>query len=125
MSTQNPHPQGHPARTLDAETITGWLEASCASQCIALKVTDPVVMADVLTLLGGPLPGREPHPRARRKPGVLAGSLMVGLDAPVGGYPVDVEGVGTPGARGDHGMVQDAADDGLTPVQTQRRPSAA
>jgi len=79
-----------------------WVEASCASQGLPVKVSDPLLLAQVAGLLGVPA-----RPVAGRAPSGTAGVS----GAPGGREPADVELVVAASAGGDDEVVEDGGDD--------------
>lgn len=39
--------------TIDREALTAWVHASCARQGVPVKITNPVVIANIATILTG------------------------------------------------------------------------
>lgn len=99
--------------------LAGWVAASCASQGVPVKVTDPEVVRQVWVLLvateSGPRLGRQPDRGPTRRQ----------LEPPDRLYPVGVEsaGAGAPGA--DDGVVQYGSDDGRLSGEGEVRPLSA
>lgn len=91
---------------LSQEVVAGWLDASCAAQGVPKAVTDPAVLAQVVTLLGaapGATTRNAERPRAAR---------ARQSQAPDGLHTLGVEFTGTVGTRQDDGVVEDGRDDG-------------
>lgn len=79
-----------------------WVEASCASQGLPVKVSDVFALSQVAGLLGVP---------ARPLAGGAPSRTACVSGAPGGREPADVELVVAASARGDHDVVEDGGDD--------------
>lgn len=110
---------GYPMAAERAFDLAAWVAASCESQGVPVKVTDPEVVRQVWVLLGA----GESGPRLVRQHG--RGPARRVLEAPERPYPVGVEGAGggTPGA--DDGVVQDGGDDGVLTGEAEVGPLSA
>lgn len=96
-----------------------WLVQSCAAQGVPVVVTDPRVLSEVAVLVTG-RGGRRPR-QAQRAPA----SGPAGSEAPDRLHSVGVQSAGSGGARGDDGVLEDGADDGVLAVEVQARPLGA
>lgn len=94
-------PDRSPAAGFD---VAQWVEASCARQGVAVKVTDALVVARVAVLLSGRRAGSEPPD---------------GLD------PGRVKAAGAADPGTDHRVIEHRGDDGVTPIQPQFGPLAS
>lgn len=89
-----------PSSSLQA--ARAWVEASCASQGLPVKVSDVFVLAQVAGLLGVP---------ARPVAGGAPSGTADVSGAPGGREPADVELVVAASAGGDDEVVEDGGDD--------------
>lgn len=100
---------------LTAEQIAAWVTASCAAQGVPVKVSDPVVIGQVRTLLTGAgsarltRSGKRP-PRRRSEP----------PDRP---NPIGIEPPGD--GRTDDRVIEHRSDDRALAVEVQRCPLSA
>ena len=106
---------------LSAEELAAWVEASCASQGVPVKVTDPMVVRRVGTLLGASGAGV----RGRKRSGTRTPAPEVPSVSPGDLHAGGVEEVDTGGAGSDGGLVDQGGDDGVLPGQVEVRPGAA
>ena len=91
------------------EAAREWVEASCASQGLPLRVADPAILAQVAGLLGaGPGVSREAPRRSAS-----------GSGTPDGGDAAVVEAVVATTSGGDDQVVEDGGDDRMLPGQRQ------
>lgn len=68
----------------DPAVVSEWVEASCASQGLPLRVADLGILADVAGLLGAtPGAGRAAHHRTAQASGAPDGSEAAGVEAVV------------------------------------------
>ncbi len=89
----------------DHSVVAAWVEASCASQGLPLRVADPGVLNDVAGLLGAsPGGGRVAPRRSARVSG-----------APDGREPARVEAVVAAPGGSDDQVVEDGGDDRVLP----------
>ena len=97
----------------DPVAVYGWVEASCASQGLPVRVADLGILADVAGLLG-PAPG----------PGRVApcGTAVVS-GAPDGVEPGRVESVVAASSGSDDEVVEDGGDDRVLPGERQGLPA--
>ena len=95
--TTTPGPTGADGSGFD---VAAWVAASCEAQGVPVKVTDVRVVARVAVLFGAPAAASEPPDRL---------------------HPGGVEGVAA-GTAGDHRVVEDRGDDGMTAVETEALP---
>ena len=66
----------------DPDVVAAWVEASCASQGLPLRVADPAILAQVAGLLGaGPGVSREAPRRSDSGSGTPVGADAVGVEA--------------------------------------------
>lgn len=84
------------------DAARAWVEASCASQGLPVKVSDAALLAQVAGLLG--VPARPAAGGARSSPADASG-------APDGRQPAEVELVVAASAGGDDEVVEDGGDD--------------
>lgn len=68
MAHRAAHSPGDETQARVRSRAADWARASCAEQGVALKVTDPVVLAQVAQLLTPPRPAKPPR-RANRRTG--------------------------------------------------------
>ncbi len=88
-----------------ATRASAWVDASCAEQGVAVKITDPAVLSQVAGLLGAlPALCRQPvsGPAAPSGP-------------PDGGKPGRIEAVEALPAAADDNMVEDGGNDRVLP----------
>lgn len=105
---------------LPPDDLAAWVERSCASQGVPVKVTDAGVQR-VVSVLMNPLPGGEPaasRSGSRRGPGPES-------QTPHRLHPVGVQrsGPGLPGC--DHGVVEHGLDNGSLSAQVELPPISA
>ncbi len=105
--------------SLSGAEVAAWVAASCAAQGVPVKVTDTGIVRDVCVLLGGMAPGARPALQRRRRPVRATSEPPTGVDA------LGVEGLGSPDAGEDHGMVEDSRDDGVLTDEVQLGPLCA
>jgi len=84
-----------------ATRASAWVDASCAEQGVAVKITDPAVLSQVAGLLGA-LPALRRS--AANRPARLSGS-------PDRGETAGIEAVETPLATTDYHVVENRGDD--------------
>lgn len=101
-----------------ADHVEAWVRRTCAEQGLAVKVTDALVLAQVVTLLGqrreaahAAEPRAEPLPCASEAPG--------GLDA------VRIQALSALHAGADGGVVQYGANDSRSPAERKSGPLIA
>ena len=105
---------------LPADHLASWVDASCAAQGVPARVTDPLVLARVLVLLGGEAAGPRAHARsASTRPDADRSQPPHGLHA------VRVQGAGPEDSRADAGVVEDREHDGVLAGQVEARPLSA
>ena len=99
------------------ERLQAWVEASCEEQGLSVRVTDPVTLRKVVTLLGGSVDGPRAHARsASTRPPSARSQPPRGID------PTDVEGSSAGSAGLDDGVVQEGLDDGALPGEVESGP---
>jgi hypothetical protein len=105
---------------LPADELAAWVEASCAVQGVPSRVTDALLLARVVVLLGGAVES----PRAQQR---SAGGLTLAgrSHAPHGLHSARVQAAGSRGAGRDDGVVKQGADDGVLPVEVESGPLSA
>lgn len=103
---------------LSADHVEAWVRQTCAEQGLAVKVTDALVLAQVVTLLGerreaahAAEPRAEPLPYASEPPD--------GLDA------VRVQALSTSDAGVNGGVVEHGANDSRSPAEGKSGPLIA
>ncbi len=116
-----------------ADQVAQWVLASCQSQGVPVKVSDAAVLKRVGVLLGSgsPATGRVETGRAHaaaaastpRTARRVGGSRS--LQLPDGLHSGRVQAAGSHGARSDHGVIDNSADDAGLPVEVQGVPRSA
>lgn len=101
---------------VDPDRVAAWVQASCVAQGVPVKVTDPVVLGRLSTLLSG-TSGRRTRQAERGGDARLARSQLPDRTDPLG-----TEVVGTGDLRGDDSVVEHGPDDGALPVEVEPGP---
>jgi len=108
------------SQRIDRAAVAAWVEASCAEQGIDARLADPLVVADVCSLLAGDVGVRaaqaeRPHAPARP-----------GSGAPDRPHPGGVKSLAAgAGGGGDDDVVEDGLDDGHLRGQVEAAPPFA
>lgn len=98
----------------DPAVVSAWVEASCASQGLPVRVADLGILAQVAGLLGAaPGASRVARPAGRRR----------GSGSPDGCEPVGVEAVVAASGGCDDEVVEDGGHDCVLPGQRQGLPA--
>ena len=97
------------------DEIAAWVLHSCAEQGIAVKVTDTLVIAQVVALLDQA--GSRPHASQRGRPRARRSS-----ESPHRSDAVRVEMLSAAGAGANSSMVQHGANDSYSSAEVEVRP---
>jgi hypothetical protein len=105
---------------LPAGELAAWVEASCAAQGLPARVTDGLVLRQVVVLLGGAAEG----PRALQR-SASARPAAPRSKSPHGLHTVRIQAAGSGSAGSDDGVVEQGADDGMLAVEVESGPLSA
>lgn len=106
---------------LTPDEVAAWVQASCSSQGLAVKVTDPTIVRRVGTLMGAGAGGSRAQPRSGSTRATDPRTSVVPHDPDAG----RVQSAGPGGTRPDHGVINQRPDDGVLPPQVQVLPRPA
>lgn len=104
---------------LSSEELAAWVAASCETQGLPVKVTDPEAVRQVWVLLGA----SESGPRLVRQH--VRGSTRQGSEAPERTYPLRVQGARAGAAGFDDGVIENGPDNGVLPGEVEPGPLSA
>lgn len=105
---------------VDPAAVAAWVEASCAQQGLDARLTDPLVVAGVCSLLAGDVGVRAAQAERPLAP------ARSGSGAPDGSHPGGVESLASgDGGGGDDEVFEDGLDDGGLAGEVQRLPPSA